>query len=171
MPPLESSHTSINSPAWHCPQHPCFLPPNLAHQTQAEALIFLLRAAVSMSAFRVVPGWTAPCQQATAEWPPSSLRHAGRQPPLLHGSVILHPRGAAAGREGVAHKPTAPNYPSSCGYCQSYIPGRKTQQSVQCVRGRPVSRASVEGTGALVLLLLAKDTKHRRNRLSAPFLN
>lgn len=44
------------------PNTPSFPPLILAHQTQAEVLIFLLHAVVSMSAFRVVPDWTAPCQ-------------------------------------------------------------------------------------------------------------
>ena len=116
MPPLESSYTSVNGPSWHRPGHLLLLSPILAHQAQAEALISLPHAVVSMSALRVVPDRTAPCL------PTSHCRMAAQQPrppwaaaPTAPRHYNLASQGRSCGKRGAVHKTTAPHYTGSSG--------------------------------------------------------
>lgn len=109
MPPLESSHTFINSPAWHPPQHPLLSPPpTLAHQTQAEALIFFAACCSQHVCF--------PCgRRLIPSLPTSHCRVAARQPqpcwavaPPAPQPYNLTPQGISGREMGAVHKPTLP---------------------------------------------------------------
>lgn len=150
------------------PSTPSLPPLLLAHQTQAEALIFFAPSCSQLVC--------ALCGLRLNYSLPTSHCHVASQQPCC-ATALTAPRHynlASQGiscrkREGAVHKPTTPSCPSSHGSDQSSIPGWKAQKSVRCMRlGGPVNRASVQVTGALLLLVLAKNTKHKKITSSIP---